>query len=119
MPNNLIITLNYLFSHVDLILFKQNVFSLITESEDDADTTPVVVKVTREAQLPDFGQSPIGSQHSEQSDQETPRNAMSAGKAKKINVSVLRHRHVRQNAAALINCFAILNWRITEFSIRT
>lgn len=48
------------------------------ESEDDADTTPVVVKVTREAQLPDFGQSPIGSQHSERSDQETPRNAMSA-----------------------------------------
>lgn len=95
------------------------VFSLITESEDDADTTPVVVKVTREAQLPDFGQSPIGSQHSEQSDQDTPRNAMSAGKAKEVNVSVLRHRHIRQNAAAMINCFAILNWRITKFSIRT
>lgn len=93
------------------------VFSLITESKDDADTTPVVVKVTREAQLPDFGQSPIGSQHSEQSDQETPRNAMSAGKAKKVNVSVLRHRHVRQNAAALINCFVILNRRITQFSV--
>ncbi|XP_062579270.1 centrosomal protein POC5-like [Saccostrea cucullata] len=48
------------------------------ESEDDPDTTPVVVKITRESQLPDFGQSPINSQLSEQSDPETPRNEMSA-----------------------------------------
>nr|XP_022312821.1 centrosomal protein POC5-like isoform X1 [Crassostrea virginica] len=50
----------------------------MSESEEDGDTTPVVVTVTREAQLPDFGQSPINSQHSEQSDQETPRNSISA-----------------------------------------
>ncbi|XP_048750876.2 centrosomal protein POC5-like [Ostrea edulis] len=54
------------------------------ESEDDADTTPVVVKVTRESELPDFGQSPIDSQHSELSDQETPRNTRSAEEQKKI-----------------------------------
>lgn len=57
---------------------------IFTESEDDADTTPVVVKVTRESELPDFGQSPIDSQHSELSDQETPRNTRSAGKDKNV-----------------------------------
>ena len=56
----------------------------MSESEEDGDTTPVVVTVTREAQLPDFGQSPINSQHSEQSDQETPRNSISGGKKIKI-----------------------------------
>lgn len=55
-----------------------------SESEEDGDTTPVVVTVTREAQLPDFGQSPINSQHSEQSDQETPRNSISGGKQIKL-----------------------------------
>ena len=56
----------------------------MSESEEDGETTPVVVTVTREAQLPDFGQSPINSQHSERSDQETPRNSISAGKKFKL-----------------------------------
>lgn len=82
MPNKLVIN-EFFFSQIDLKLFNEMIIvsCVITESEDDADTTPVVVKVTRETQLPDFGQSPIGSQHSEQSDQEMPRNGMSAGMA--------------------------------------